>query len=59
MSLLYILLLPLCVVVLYKKLALVAASVRERNTSRLKAELFFLVLTIAVMAGMVAAIELI
>lgn len=59
MSLLYIFLLPFFVVVLYRRMAFVAASIRERDNSRLKAELLFLFLSLVVMAGMVAAIELI
>jgi len=57
MSILYLLLLPLFIFTLYKKVSMVIVSAREGNHSKLKADVFFLVLVIVVATGLVLVIE--
>ena len=59
MSSLYFLLIPAFLFVLYKRIKEIIGSVRERNHSKLKADIFFLMLTIIVITTMVLANEFI
>jgi hypothetical protein len=59
MSSLYLLLLPLFLLVIYKKVIVLVASVKEGNSSKIKADVFFLALAITLIIALVMAIEFI
>jgi flagellar biogenesis protein FliO len=57
MSSLYFLVLPLFMSVLYKKVNAVVVSSKAGDHSKLKADIFFLGLSLIVIIGLVVAIE--
>lgn len=59
MSSLYLLLIPLSLLVLYRKVKMVIESIKNGNRSKLKADIFFLVLVIIIIVALVLAIEFI
>jgi hypothetical protein len=54
----YILFLPLFFYVVSKKVLEIKRSIEAKNTSKLKADLFFLVLVIIISVGIVFSIEM-
>ena len=57
MSALYIFLLPLCIIVLYKSVIQITQSIKNGNSSKLKGDIFFLTLIVLVISGLVFTIE--
>ncbi|MCW3073918.1 MAG: hypothetical protein JWP69_987 [Flaviaesturariibacter sp.] len=57
MPLLYILFIPFCLLLLYRKVIHIMAAVRVGDKGRAKGELFFLVLMLVVIAGLLVLME--
>ena len=58
MKLLYILLVPLILFVLYKRISLIIADVKARNQSKLKVDIFFLILILAIIGFLIWLTEI-
>jgi cell division protein FtsW (lipid II flippase) len=57
MSLMYIVLVPLSLLVLYKRAVQIINDLKDRNQSKLKADIFFLLLTLLIIILLVWLIE--
>jgi hypothetical protein len=58
MNAIYILLIPLFLFAVYNRIKLIIADLKENNNSKLKADIFFLVLILLVMASLVWIISI-
>jgi hypothetical protein len=57
MSLMYLVLAPLSLSVLYKRVVQIIDALRNKNRSKLKADIFFLILTLVIITLLVWLIE--
>jgi hypothetical protein len=53
MNLVYIVLVPLIAFVLYRRISFIAADIKTRNKSKLKADIFFLILSLVIIGFLI------